>query len=251
LRTGGAGQRALVLCCSVEFDALTARSLIGAMPQVLLVRRTRTRDQALVSTLEQRPRKWRRHRQTGARVGAVLVTAALVGAAALTAPAVAGSGWPTQATPARDVAREEVNLRIVLAFHEGFFNKHETVESAEVVAEDYIQHNPNLGDGKQALVSFFTGYFQENPGFRSRIVRSAAVGDGGLSPHSQHQRKERSRSGVNGHLPCRGRQARRALGCRSGRPGNLGERQHDVLIPTAVADPNRAKASPAWRPRRD
>jgi hypothetical protein len=53
LRTGGAGQRALVLCCSVEFDALTARSLIGAMPQVLLVRRTRTRDQALVSTLEQ------------------------------------------------------------------------------------------------------------------------------------------------------------------------------------------------------
>lgn len=53
LRTGGAGQRALVLCCTIEFDTLTARSLIGAMPDVLLVPRTRTRDQALVSTLEQ------------------------------------------------------------------------------------------------------------------------------------------------------------------------------------------------------
>lgn len=116
-------------------------------------------------------------RQTGARVYAVLVTAALFAASALTTPTVAGSGSPTQATPARDVATEEINLRIVLAFHENFFNRHETVKSVEVVAENYIQHNPNLGDGKQALVSFFTRYFKENPQFRSRIVRSAVVGD--------------------------------------------------------------------------
>ena len=53
LRAGGAGQRALIFCCAVEFDALAARSLIGAMPDLLLIARTRTRDGALISTLDQ------------------------------------------------------------------------------------------------------------------------------------------------------------------------------------------------------
>lgn len=45
------------------------------------------------------------------------------------------------------------------------------------MADNFIQHNPNLGDGKRALVSFFTNCFRENPQLRSRIVRSAVVGD--------------------------------------------------------------------------
>ncbi len=53
LRSGGPGQRTVVLCCTVEFNALRAGSLIGAMPEVLFVPRARTRDPALVSTLEQ------------------------------------------------------------------------------------------------------------------------------------------------------------------------------------------------------
>jgi AraC-like DNA-binding protein len=53
LRAGGSGNRALIFCCAVEFDALAARALISAMPEVLLVRRTRARDRALVTTLDE------------------------------------------------------------------------------------------------------------------------------------------------------------------------------------------------------
>lgn len=79
--------------------------------------------------------------------------------------------------PSRDVAQEEVNRTLVVEFYDRFFNKHETVEAASVVAEDYIQHNPEVPDGKEPFVSFFTGFFAENPDSKARIVRSAADGD--------------------------------------------------------------------------
>lgn len=79
--------------------------------------------------------------------------------------------------PSRDVAQEEVNRTLVVEFYDRFFNKHETVEAASVIAEDYIQHNPEVPDGKEPFVSFFTGFFAENPDSKARIVRSAADGD--------------------------------------------------------------------------
>ncbi|MFY1706606.1 ester cyclase [Tritonibacter scottomollicae] len=78
---------------------------------------------------------------------------------------------------ARDLAAEEANRKLVVAFYDQFFNAHETEEAAKVVAEDYIQHNPGVPDGKEPFVSFFTGYFAENPESQARIVRSATDGD--------------------------------------------------------------------------
>lgn len=115
--------------------------------------------------------------QTRGRTGVALIAAALIGGSALITASATESGSSIRATPSRDFAKEEKNLQIVLTFHEAFFNRHEIVKAAEVVAEDYIQHNPSLADGKSGLVSFFTSYFKENPQFRSRIVRSAVVGD--------------------------------------------------------------------------
>ena len=77
----------------------------------------------------------------------------------------------------RDPAREEANRQLVVEFYDRFFNKHEAVAAAEVVAEDYIQHNPEVPDGKEPFVGFFTGFFAENPDSKARIVRSAADGD--------------------------------------------------------------------------
>ncbi|AYR21659.1 nuclear transport factor 2 family protein [Alcaligenes faecalis] len=45
------------------------------------------------------------------------------------------------------------------------------------VAQDYIQHNPEVPDGKAPFVGYFSGYFKENPQSRARIVRSATDGD--------------------------------------------------------------------------
>ncbi|WP_447926589.1 nuclear transport factor 2 family protein [Vreelandella sp. EE27] len=77
----------------------------------------------------------------------------------------------------RDLEAEEANRELVVEFYERFFNDHETVEAAEVVADDYIQHNPGVPDGKEPLVTYFTGFFEENPDARSDIKRSAADGD--------------------------------------------------------------------------
>lgn len=76
----------------------------------------------------------------------------------------------------RDSAQEEANRKLVVEFYDRFFNRHD-VEAAGVVAEDYIQHNPRVPDGKAPFLGFFTTYFTENPDSRARIVRSAADGD--------------------------------------------------------------------------
>lgn len=83
----------------------------------------------------------------------------------------------TMAQPERDSEAEEANRALVTEFYNQFFNEHETVESTRVIAEDYIQHNPGVPDGKAPFVDYFTGYFQDNPDYQSEIVRSAADGN--------------------------------------------------------------------------
>ncbi|MGO2392682.1 nuclear transport factor 2 family protein [Halomonas sp. AOP12-C2-37] len=77
----------------------------------------------------------------------------------------------------RDLETEEANRTLVIQFYNQFFNEHETEQSSLVLAEDYIQHNPDVPDGKAPFVDYFAGYFQENPGYQNEIVRSATDGD--------------------------------------------------------------------------
>ncbi|OYR18533.1 snoaL-like domain protein [Brucella rhizosphaerae] len=85
---------------------------------------------------------------------------------------------PTAASETtRDIAKEESNRSVVLEFYDGVFNKHEVEKYSEVIVDQYIQHNPNVPDGKEAFVSFFTQRFKDNPEATSRIVRSATDGD--------------------------------------------------------------------------
>lgn len=77
----------------------------------------------------------------------------------------------------RDLATEEANRQLVLDFYEQFFNAHETEQAGAVIAEDYIQHNPGVPDGKEPFVSYFTGFFAENPDSKAEVVRSATDGD--------------------------------------------------------------------------
>jgi predicted SnoaL-like aldol condensation-catalyzing enzyme len=100
----------------------------------------------------------------------VRAVAALVLLAASTAALAAGPAT-------RDLAAEEANRQLVLTFYDRFFNRHEAVEAAAVVADDYKQHNPHVPDGKKPFVSYFVGAFQKNPASRARIVRSATDGD--------------------------------------------------------------------------
>ncbi len=77
----------------------------------------------------------------------------------------------------RDLAAEEANRALVVEFYDQFFNKHQVEQAARVVADDYIQHNPDVPDGKAPFVGYFAGFFKENPESRARIVRSATADD--------------------------------------------------------------------------
>lgn len=81
------------------------------------------------------------------------------------------------AEPVRNLEQEEANRILVVDFYNAFFNEHKVEEAARVVADGYKQHNPDVPDGKQPFVSYFTGFFKDNPQSRARIVRSAVDGD--------------------------------------------------------------------------
>ncbi|AJC82565.1 NTF2 domain-containing protein (plasmid) [Rhizobium etli bv. phaseoli str. IE4803] len=90
---------------------------------------------------------------------------------------LAGIAMPSGAFAAsRDLKVEEANRKLVVEFYDRFFNSHD-IEAAAVVADEYRQHNPEVPDGKKPLVSFFTGFFKDNPQSKAKIVRSSADGD--------------------------------------------------------------------------
>lgn len=100
------------------------------------------------------------------------------------------------AQPAQADAQE--NRKLVVRFYDDFFNKHDIDKASAVVAEDYKQHNPQVGDGKKPFVDFFTQYFAKNPDARSRIIRTAVEGDlVWMHNHSTSGPGDRGRAIVN------------------------------------------------------
>ena len=92
----------------------------------------------------------------------------------------------------RDFKAEESNRTLVLEFYDKFFNKHQVLEAAKVVADNYKQHNPTVPDGKEPFVSYYLDFFRANPQSRARIVRSAVDGDiVWLHVHSVNDAKDR------------------------------------------------------------
>lgn len=76
----------------------------------------------------------------------------------------------------RDVATEEANHELVVDFYESFFVDHD-ISAADVIADDYIQHNPFVPDGKAPFVGFFEQSFKDNPDSKGEVIRSATDGD--------------------------------------------------------------------------
>lgn len=72
----------------------------------------------------------------------------------------------------------ERNRANAMAFYDLMFNQNQPAEAIDRFAGDeYIQHNPEVGDGKQAFVSYFERMSSEYPGKRVEFIRSVAEGD--------------------------------------------------------------------------
>ena len=70
------------------------------------------------------------------------------------------------------------NKQTAQAFYDLMFNQCRPREAIEKFAGDvYIQHNPEVGDGKEAFVAYFERMQNEYPGKKVQFKRTIAEGD--------------------------------------------------------------------------
>lgn len=70
------------------------------------------------------------------------------------------------------------NKKVVLDFEELAFNKKDLKAAAEFLADNLVQHNPQVPDGKEGFVQGMTYFFQANPNLKLEVKNIVVSADG-------------------------------------------------------------------------
>ena len=89
------------------------------------------------------------------------------------------ANWKSHSEGTRTMANDpEINKKNAQAFYDLMFNQCKPREAVErFVGDTYIQHNPEVGDGKEAFIDYFERMAADYPGKKVRFVRALADGD--------------------------------------------------------------------------